>query len=88
MTPLDRAILALAQHEDALSDQPTPEQYASIEDIRRFPADYARHLAAARAVIEAIREPSEAMTLRVDEAANGHGDYIFRTMIDALLEEH
>lgn len=78
MTPLERAARAAMRH---LTDEGgMPFEVGDAIP----PVAYE----VALAVIEAIREPSETMTLRVDEAANGHGDYIFRTMIDALLQEH
>lgn len=89
MTPLERAILVLAQHEDAHSDEPLPSLTLDIEDIRRFSADYARYSATARAVLQAIREPSDAMKRAGMDACGGDGSVLdgYEAMIDAALEE-
>lgn len=88
MTPIERAARALCE----LDIRQKRKWDTAAEDLERImPAavDHAweEYAEQARAVIAAIREPSERMIAAVDEAANGHGEYIFQTMIDALLEE-
>lgn len=84
MTPLERTAVALANHDARQVDVP---EIASIEEFR-FDDERANYLACARAVLEAIREPSAEMseTAFKKGACGGHED-CWKAMIDAALEE-
>jgi len=99
MTPLERAVLALAQHEDDTGDEPGVVRPQTIEDVRRHPVSYAQTLAGVRAVIEAISDPliASAGVSQVVNDPNDAGRFYNRgvyaaagglaAMIDAILEE-
>lgn len=87
MTPLERAARALA-----LTFICEDQGWAPDEEV---PVNYAKncwvnHIAQVRAVLTAIREPSDAM-VGPDSKAWGHAgseaEHVWREAIDAMLEE-
>ena len=89
MTPLERAARAMATEYGQ-----DPDEIILVEAVgtRGRLARWQCNLPAVRAVIEAIREPSEAMTrafeaVSPDQWNNPHPNDAWRAGIDALLEE-
>lgn len=98
MTPLERAARALCAQDGQDPDRPvmTPGFQKSVRSELRRPGEgpfaWQNYLPKALAVLQAIREPSEAMIaagVAVDE--HGVGSYnppnIWQSMIDAAMEE-
>ncbi|SKB32543.1 hypothetical protein [Sphingopyxis flava] len=88
MTPLERAAVALANHDARQVDVP---EIASIDEFR-FEHDRAGYLACARAVLEAIREPDDEHARQIAkrnvwECNPADIGGIYTAMIDAALEE-
>lgn len=96
MTPLERAARAICEANDLEPDTPVMapgfqrEVSASVRSPGSGPYLWERFVPQARAVLKAIRKPSDAMrdpfteTLHWDDLDQ---DDVWQTMIDAALEE-
>jgi len=89
MTPLERAARALYERgQDYRSPMTTLGDPLPWEDLTT--ASRARYFAGAHVVLQAIREPSEAMIYAHSEGGLGFNDQVisdWQAMIDAALEE-
>lgn len=90
MTPLERAARALWAENGKPYHMDDASPSMTIPDAR---PDWQRFLPQARAVLQAIREPSEAMVVKGTDAYVTMGHYrvdskdCWQLMIDAALEE-
>jgi hypothetical protein len=84
MSPLERAARVLC---DLTGRDPDEVCIGEGKAVGQTWLGWEAFVSDARAVVAAIREPSEGMVRAVDEPADGYGEHIWQMMIDALLDE-